>query len=173
MGIYRSTNGGSSWSKVGGTTFDGCFVADLAIVNSTTIVAAVLEFPGVQNPACATARRGVWRTTDGGSNWTKMTLPNSSQQAPSDFSQPPGSPSTIYLATYSDGVYRSTNGGASWTNIGVEGLDRGAVSAYDANIVYVAFADPVTHDLAGVFKTVDGGALVGRRRPRRPGHALR
>jgi photosystem II stability/assembly factor-like uncharacterized protein len=158
MGIYRSTNGGSSWSKVGGTTFDGCFIADLSVVDSNTIVAAVLEFPGVQNPACGMARRGVWRTTDGGSNWTKITLPNSSQQAPSDFSQPPGSPSTIYLATYYDGVYRSTNGGASWTNLGIENLDRGAVTAYDANIAYVAYADPVTHDLAGVFKTIDGGA---------------
>jgi photosystem II stability/assembly factor-like uncharacterized protein len=172
MGIYRSTNGGSSWTKVGGTTFDGCFVADLAIVDSNTVVAAVLEFPGVQNPACPTARRGVWRTTDGGSTWTKITLPNSSHQAPSDFSQPPGSPSTIYLATYFDGVYRSTDGGAGWTNIGVENLYRGVASAYDANTVYVAYADPVTKNLAGVFKTLDGGThwsgVVGPGGPNSP-----
>ena len=172
IGIYRSTNGGSSWTKVGGTTFDGCFVADLAIVDSNTVVAAVLEFPGVRNPACPTAQRGVWRTTDGGSNWTRITLPNSSQQAPSDFSQPPGSPSTIYLATYFDGVYKSTDGGAGWTNIGVENLYRGAVSAYDANTVYVAYADPVTHDLAGVWKTVDSGShwsgVVGPGGPNTP-----
>jgi len=158
MGIYRSTNGGSSWAKVGGSLFDGCFVADLAIVDSSTVVAAVLEFPGAQNPVCATDRRGVWRTTDGGSTWTKITLPNSSDQSPSDFSQPPGSPSTIYLATYFDGVYKSTNGGASWTNLGVENLYRGKVAAYDANTVYVAYADPTTFNLAGVWKTVDGGA---------------
>ena len=70
-GIYKSTNGGSTWTKVGGTMFDGCFVADLAIVDSSTVVAAVLEHPGTQNPACPQASRGVWRTTNGGSSWAK------------------------------------------------------------------------------------------------------
>jgi len=91
MGIYKSINGGSSWTKLGGTAFDGCYVADLAIVDPSTIVVAVLEdvnpdlqFPGIVDPACPRARRGVWRTTDGGSSWTKVALPSATHDLPRD-----------------------------------------------------------------------------------------
>src|SRR4051794_18311376 len=160
-GIFRSANGGQSWTKVGGARFDGCFVADLAIVDSSTVVAAVTEFPGKPNPSCSVARRGVWRTTNGGSTWRRIPLPSSQYEAPTDFSQAPGSPSTIYLATFFDGVYKSINGGRTWTKMAVPSGSpyRGVVSAFNSKIVYAAYSGgPTGESLGGVLKTVDGGA---------------
>src|SRR6476660_2332775 len=88
-----------------------------------------------------------------------MTLPSSSHEAPGDFSQVPGAPSTIYLTTYLDGIYKSTDGGASWTKVAdTTGLYRGAVSAFDADVVYAAYTNLDTDLLGGVFKSTDGGS---------------
>jgi hypothetical protein len=159
-GIFHSTNGGSSWVKVGGTTFNGCFVSDLAIVSSTTVNAAVLEFPGVTNPACATSKRGVWRTTTTGTSWSKISLPGTVYNAPSDFTQATGAPSTIYLATYIDGVWRSTNGGASWTKLSISlpAYYRSAVSAYNSSTFYLVLNASDRAGFGGLYRI--GNALA-------------
>ncbi len=163
QGIYRSVNAGATWTKASGTLFNGCFISDLAIVNANTIVAAVLEFPGVTNPACPITRRGVWRTANALATtptWTKITLPSSAYQAPADFTQPPTLPTTIFLGTYIDGVYRSTNGGLTWTKIATAaGLYRPAISAYNANIVYVVYSGGSSGSaFGGVRRTLNGSA---------------
>ena len=171
QGIYKSTNGGTSWTKVGGTLFNGCFVYDLVVVDPSTIVAAIAEFPGVRNPACS--RRGIWRTTNGGASWSHIALPNSVLDAPTDLSQAPGAPSTIFVAAYGqDGIYKSTNGGASFTQLATltgGNPGRGVISAYDADVAYFAYDDtspcpPGTSTRTGscsllwsAFKTTDGG----------------
>jgi photosystem II stability/assembly factor-like uncharacterized protein len=163
QGIYHSTNGGSTWTKVGPVgQFDGCFVSSLAIVSSTTVNAGILEFPGVANPACTTAKRGVWRTTNTGSTWTHISLPSSSYQAPNSFSQPPSSPTTIFLGTYIDGIYKSTNGGATWTKTPLSGGYRETVSAYSPTIVYSAISGGSNGgDFAGLYKSINGGSSWG------------
>jgi photosystem II stability/assembly factor-like uncharacterized protein len=163
QGIYRSLNGGATWTKASGTLFNGCFVSDLVVVNANTIVAGVLEFPGVTNPACPTAKRGVWRTTNATAaapTWTRLTLPSSPSQAPADFAQAPGAPNTIFLITYRDGVYRSTNGGSSWTRIAtVGGAYRGAITAYNASLVYFVYSGGATRSsFDGVYKLTNASS---------------
>jgi hypothetical protein len=176
QGVYRSLNGGTTWTKASGTLFSGCFVSDLAVVNSNTIVAAVLEFPGVSNPACPLARRGVWRTANALAatpTWTKISLPSSSYQAPADFSQPPTAPGVIFAATYIDGVYRSINGGLTWTKIAsASGLYRPAISAYNTNIVYVVYSGGSSgSSFGGVFRTLNASAATPSWTTQVPGSA--
>ena len=131
-GLYRSTNGGTTWTKV-------LFVnnqtgaVDVAIdpTNSNRIYAATWErirFPDdriLGGPGSA-----IWRSDDGGTTWTELTsgLPASSTEPGRiGIAVAPSSPSTIY-AVYADtsgdfeGFYRSTNGGTTWTEQTASGL---------------------------------------------------
>jgi photosystem II stability/assembly factor-like uncharacterized protein len=164
-GIYKSTNGGTSWARQGGATFlEGCFVYDLAIVSSTTVVAAVAEWPGVQNPTCTPSQRGIWRTINGGTNWAQITLPGAGYQLPTDLAQPSSPKTTIYTAVYNSGVWRSIDGGATWaklTGLSVPNYSlRGVLSVAPgaANVLYVAFAANQANNfgnLAGVWKSAN------------------
>ena len=152
-GIFHSTNGGVSWVKVGGTTFNGCFVSGLDFVSASVINAAVLEFPGVPNPACATAKRGVWHITNANTatpTLTHVTLPGSSYQAPNNFASVGN---TVYVATYLEGVWRSLNGGASWTKIvNLPNRYRQAVSAYNASTLYLVGSDSSGLGFGGLYR---------------------
>jgi photosystem II stability/assembly factor-like uncharacterized protein len=163
-GIYKSTNGGSTWARQGEATFlQGCFVFDLAIVSSTTVLAAVSEFPGINNPSCTLAERGLWRTVDGGTTWTRISFPGSSLEGPTDLAQPTTTKTTLYAALYNEGVWRSTDGGATWAKL--TGLTvpsntlRGLVAvAPDApSVLYVAFV-AAPSELAGVWKSTNANA---------------
>jgi len=159
-GIYKSINGGTSWVRQGGATFlNGCFVFDLAIVSPTTIVAAVGEWPGRTNPACTVSQRGLWRTVNGGTNWTHIPAPSgSSIYSPTDLTQPTSPKTTIYAAFYGEGVWRSTDGGATWsklTGLSVPNTaDRGVLSVAPSNptVLYVSFSD-TDGELLGVWKS--------------------
>jgi photosystem II stability/assembly factor-like uncharacterized protein len=174
-GIYKSTNGGTSWARQGGASFlEGCFVYDFAIVSSSIVVAAVAEWPGVTKTTCTSAQRGIWRTSNGGTNWTHVTLPNVvSFQLPTDLAQPkpapPAANNTIYAAVYNEGVWRSTDGGATWaklTGLTVPNYSlRGVLSVApsNANILYVAFAANQANNfgnLAGVWKSANATAAT-------------
>ena len=163
-GIYKSTNGGTSWARQGGATFlEGCFVYDIAIVTSTIVVAAVAEWPGVTKPTCTVAQRGIWRTVNGGTSWSLITLPNVvNYQLPTDLAQPTSPKTTIYAAVYNEGVWRSTDGGATWAKltglVAPPSTTRGvlAVAPSAPGVLYVAFATNTSFgNLAGVWKSTN------------------
>ncbi len=122
-GIFRSEDGGASWEK---TLFvnDSTGGIDLAIHpnNPDTIFAVTWQRTRRPNkrvyggPGC-----GIWRSTDGGDNWTKLAagLPTSNLGR-IGIAISPSQPSTLY-AIYSDetgyfkGVYKSTNDGNAWS----------------------------------------------------------
>jgi hypothetical protein len=79
-GLYRSTNGGATWSLVhnGSTDPAACGTDALAIANNTTPcsprgVRRVEIDPSNPNIVYAASyARGVWRSSDGGSTWTQI-----------------------------------------------------------------------------------------------------
>jgi hypothetical protein len=99
---------------------------------------------------------GVWKTTDGGFNWTPITESEITQAVGSIAIDPsscsPGPCQTIYVGTgeenfaiesyYGAGILKSTNGGQSWTRLGTP---PGA---------------PFTGPFSGQF-TPGGGARIG------------
>ncbi len=118
------------------------------------------------------ASGGLFRTTDGGANWT----PIADQQIPlgsiGSIAVADSDPRVIYVGTGSDGVrsnvstgrgvYKSADGGATWQFAGLRDAGQiGAVRIHPANpdIVWVAaYGDAFKRNPErGILKTEDGG----------------
>jgi uncharacterized protein (TIGR03437 family) len=98
-------------------------------------------------------RGGVFRTTNGGGNWSIM---NNGLNSPAVHSLvvDPKAPSNVYAGTFGGGVFKSTDGGGSWSPAN-NGL---------SNQVVISLAiDPVTTSTLyagtalGLFKSTNGG----------------
>jgi len=70
--------------------------------------------------------RGVWKTTDGGANWTPL-ADDQPSLATGSIALAPSSPDIVYVGTgeqnnsgdsyYGAGILKSTDGGATWTQL--------------------------------------------------------
>ena len=145
VGVYKSTDGGANWTALGGnSSFTNRAIRTIAIDNlndpsgntiyvtsgrgvhgiSSTTAGAVSQIPG--GPGV-----GVWKSTDGGANFTLaqpttvVLGPNPGQTFPSSFGSTRGATAlavdpthagVIYATAYQKGVWRSTDNGATWTN---------------------------------------------------------
>jgi len=110
LGVYKSINGGASWSPtgLGGTRANGINIKKLAMspVDSKVIFAAT--------------NKGLYKTSNGGTNWNVVRTGEHG-----DVVFRPGDGATVYASTddYWGGseVFRTIDGGTNWTketNIG-------------------------------------------------------
>lgn len=98
-GVWRSTNGGATWTQLANTTGFGS-INRIAISQADSNVVLLATSGGIR------------RTTDGGANWTTVRTGNSLQVLIS-----PSNPNNV-IAHFNDGAHRiaySTNGGSTWT----------------------------------------------------------
>ncbi|HEY8649633.1 MAG TPA: hypothetical protein VIL70_01825, partial [Chthoniobacterales bacterium] len=114
---------------------------------------------------------GVWKTTDGGANWTPLFDKESTSSigaigvAPSDHNiiyAGSGEAAIRGNITYGDGVYKSVDGGKTWKNVGLKDSRHvGALIVHPNNpdIVYVAALGHAfgPNPERGIFRTTDGG----------------
>ncbi len=135
-------------------------------------VADVEGVPG--NPKIvyvATGSGGIFKTTDGGTNW-KPIFDRENTISVGDIALEPGNPDVIWVGTgesntrnsssFGDGVYRSTDGGKSWKHLGLKDSDtisKILVHPKNPHIVYVAAVGHTwgPNKERGVFMTIDGG----------------
>jgi len=118
------------------------------------------------------ASGGVFRTTDGGTNWEPITDGKVPLGSVGSIAVAESNPDIIYVGTGSDGVrsnvstgrgvYRSQDGGKSWEFAGLYKAGQiGAVRVHpsDPNTVWVAAYGDIfkPNPDRGVFKTTDGG----------------
>ena len=112
-GVWKSLDGGGTWSLVLGTTQTGV----------PTHTYELLIHPS--NPSvlyAAVGASGIWKTTDGGSSWTKLAggLPTANLGR-ADVALRPDAPETLYAVFEADststhlGTWKSTNGGSTWS----------------------------------------------------------
>ena len=111
--LYRSDDGGSSWSLVPGQPTGA--MAIRAVISDTLLY---LTFANYQGPNSATAG-SVWRYAIPGGAWTNIS-PSSGSYGFSGISLYPANPNIIVVSTLDrwspmDEVYMSTNAGATWT----------------------------------------------------------
>lgn len=189
-GVYRSTNGGGKWEHVGlEATQNICrIVVDPA--DSNTAYAAALGRLWGENP-----ERGVFRTTDGGKNWTQC-LKMDPRTGACDIIMDPSDTKTLYAALYArrrtpwsytsgsttGGLFRTKDGGATWTKLtnglpkqtGRIGLD---IYRKDPKVLFALIESdeggilsefPSTSRAGGVFRSDDGGESWKRQSPYNP-----
>lgn len=143
-GLYRSTDGGNSWTKI-----------ELGSGSSRTYTFAP------SNNQIRYASFGSWstsggfyRTTNGGTSWQEVGQ-STIVDTVTDVAIDPGDPNIVLAATSYGGIYRSTDGGDSWTQVG-SGLS-------DTLFFSIAFA-PSNPDIAyaggysWAYRSTDGGA---------------
>lgn len=153
-GIWKSTNGGQSWTRLSSTANED-FYYTLDMTFS----------PGGDLFAC-TRNNGVMRSVNGGQTWTKVLgeeLWASTDRAASMVIMSDG---TLFVGMglfETDGIYRSTNNGNNWTKLSSGLPSNGyqrieiAASASNNNILYALFQDGNSGSCSGLYKTVNKG----------------
>jgi photosystem II stability/assembly factor-like uncharacterized protein len=114
---------------------------------------------------------GLWKTVDGGVNWTPI-FDKESNPSIGAIAIAPSDPNVIYVGTgepcfrgditYGNGMYKSVDAGKTWTHIGLDDsrhIGRILIDPQNPDIVYVAALGHAfgPNEERGVFRSTDGG----------------
>ncbi|TAK14998.1 MAG: hypothetical protein EPO35_08610 [Acidobacteria bacterium] len=179
-GVYRSTNGGDTWTFVGlhDTRSIGRVVADPKDGNTAYVAA-------VGNLWAGSKDRGVYKTTDAGKTWTN-TLYIDEYTGATDLVMDPRDPKVLYAATYQrlrsawgfngggpgSAIYKTTDAGATWKKLenGIPPGDKGRIGLALAKSKPDVLVATIEHATAtGTYRTEDAGATwkqMSRTNPR-------
>ncbi len=174
-GVYRSTNGGETWTHVG--------------LRETRAIGRVVLHPRDANIAYVAAvgnlwkanpERGVFKTTDAGRTWSKVLYVDTLTGA-TDIVLDPRDPNVLYAATYQrlrkaygfngggpgSAIYKSTDAGATWRKIenGIPAGDKGRIGlalALSKPDVLIATIEHSAPGAGGTYRTEDAGATWKR-----------
>lgn len=144
-GVYRSTDGGETWTQVGLVTVGAFSKIWIHPQNSSLVLAGATK-----NGA------GLYRSTDGGFTWQKTFDGNVS-----DVAMNPADPDEWFIAVTGDGVYRSTDGGVNWTRhssgLATSGVGRISVFVAPSN-PSVLYALMEVSGIANIYKSTNSGS---------------
>ncbi len=169
-GIYKSMDGGSTWTNMG--------------LKKSEHIGKILVHPGNSNTIFVAAigplwsaggDRGVYKSKDGGKTWNAV-LTIDENTGVNDIVMDPGNPDVLYASsfqrrrhvfTYLGGgpqsnIYKSVDGGETWvkSGTGLPGVDMGrigfAISPVDPDNIYAIVE--AAKGKGGTFRSNNGGA---------------
>ena len=168
-GVYRSADGGATWSHVGLAASE--HLAKIVVDPRDPQVV----FVAAEGPLWSSGgERGVYKTTDGGASW-ELALDLGADTGATDLEIDPRDPDVLYAAAFQrrrhiwsylaggqgSGIYKSTDGGASWRELtrGLPSGDMGkiglAVSPVDPDVVYATIE--AGDEERGFYRSTDRG----------------
>lgn len=168
-GVYRSDNGGQTWTNMG--------------LKETQHISRVIVHPENSNIVWVTAQgplwskggqRGLYKTIDGGKTW-KKTLGDNEWTGVTELVYDSSNPDRMYAATWQrhrtvaayigngpgTALYRSDDGGDTWEKL-MNGLPKSsmgkiglAISPHNSNVLYAAIE--LDRRKGAVYRSDDGG----------------
>jgi photosystem II stability/assembly factor-like uncharacterized protein len=180
-GVFRSVDGGASWSGLGlaETRRIGAIVVDPS--NSKRIYVAAMGSQFSTGPD-----RGLYRSLDSGATWSKVLFVNDSTGV-TDIAINPVHPETVFCATWERvrhytyrrafgpgcGIWRSVNSGTTWTKM-TTGLpasndDMGriglAIAPSQPGTIYAQIVSGASLGYVGLglYRSTDGGTTWSKR----------
>uniref|UniRef100_UPI0040484FC7 WD40/YVTN/BNR-like repeat-containing protein n=2 Tax=Roseivirga sp. TaxID=1964215 RepID=UPI0040484FC7 len=170
-GMFKSTDGGKSWSKIG---LDDIQQIARVIVHPTN--PDIVFVAGLGHPYGANEMRGIFRSSNGGQSWEKVLYINHNTGAVQvEFD--PTNPEILFAdmwehqegpwenASFSgpnSGLYKSTDGGATWKKLenglptAMDGLGRIGVGISPSNPQRI-YATVDARQNGGIYRSDDGG----------------
>ncbi len=182
-GMYKSTDGGESFVKVG--LEDTHHISRVVVDPNNPDVAYVAAMGHLWGP---NDERGLFKTTDGGRTWTNSNFIDENTGF-TDVVIDPTNPQVLYAASYQrqrtpwgfngggpgSGVWKTTDGGSTWNRLTGSGLPGGtlgriglAIYAANPDVVYAQIEvlnttrreqgdDSIDPTRSGVWRSTDGG----------------
>jgi photosystem II stability/assembly factor-like uncharacterized protein len=178
-GVYKSTDGGDSWTNMG--LGDSHHIGRIALHPTNTNIVFVAAMGHLWGP---NEERGLYMSEDGGSSWTRV-LEGDENTGVVDVAIDHSDPNTMYAAKYQrrrrpygfhgggpgSGLYKSVDGGRTWTELTNDlpdgDLGRIGISIYrsDPNIVYISVEQGWRYNAstaygerrAGIYRSEDKG----------------
>jgi len=179
-GVYKSTDGGRTWSNVG--LRDSHHIGRIVLHPTNPDIVYVAALGHLWGP---NKERGLFKSTDGGRTW-KASLQLDDDTGVSDVAMDPSDPNTLYAASHQrrrraygyhgggpgNALHKSTDGGDHWTKL-TAGLPTGelgriGISIYrkDPRVVYASVEQGLRYNAstayeerkAGVYRSNDKGA---------------
>ncbi len=169
-GLYKSTDGGNNWKKIGLENSER--IANIIVnpKNSDEIFVAVLGALWSDSN-----ERGVYKSSDGGVTWENILYLNESTGC-ADLAMDPSNPNILYASMWefrrtgwsfnsggdNSALYKSTDGGKNWKKIH-NGFPEGklgrlaiGVAKSNPNTLYTVIESEKNED-KGLYKSVDAG----------------
>jgi photosystem II stability/assembly factor-like uncharacterized protein len=162
-GIYRSRDGGVTWTLVlkGENANSGASDLSMDATNPRILYAAFWDHQ--RQPwfvRSGGGGSGIWKSVDGGDTWSRLTQGLPSLMGKIGVSVSPANPDRVYaiVEAESGGLYRSDDAGRNWRRLSGDRLIQ-TRSWYYMKV----FADPANADVvwvlnAPVMRSIDGGA---------------
>ncbi|MCG8351781.1 MAG: glycosyl hydrolase, partial [Chloroflexales bacterium] len=169
-GVYKSSDGGATWTHLGLAATRNIGKIRVHPANPDIVYVAAFGHAHGSNP-----ERGLYRSSDGGKTW-ELALFRSEDAGANDVALDPQNPRIIYAAFWEarrgphylssggpgSGLFKSSDGGATWAELsdnpglpaGLKGKIGVAVSPARSGRVWAI----VEAEEGGVFRSDDGGA---------------
>jgi photosystem II stability/assembly factor-like uncharacterized protein len=168
-GMYKSVNGGKTWSKIGLEKADAIANIEVHPTDATIVFAAAMGNPFKSNP-----ERGVYRSKDGGKTW-QLVLSKDENTGAMCVRIDPSNPRIVYATLWEgyrnghsmssggkgSGMYKSIDGGDTWKSlnekpgmpVGMLGKMGIAVSPVNSNRLYAL----IENTKGGLYRSDDAG----------------